>query len=478
MVTIACVLYQGEDVPSHSVGVFTPEWVDRLYRGVKRNTTRPFRFVCFVDRDYEFNEPIETKKLVMPYRNMFSLLEPFREDMGRVVFMGLDTIITGNIDKLMDYDGPFAMLKDPYFERPCSGVMLFPYTPEVWEAFTRDHERHAKEHTMFGTPSDMIFLATVPHEVIDGPEWGIYSYKAHIKKSPDLLGKARVVYFHGKEKPHELTEGWVLEHWGFPMHITGFLSGLNTSSEVMLEQTLANLERDLPMFVSQPPHDGVALIVGGGPSLKDSLMDLRFKKQRGGIVFALNGTHDWLIERGLIPDFHVLLDARPENVRFVKNPHKKVTYLISAQCHPSIFEALEGHSVVMWVSCLEKESQEKIVGERFRHKPIGMIAGGATVGLKAMYLAYLWGFRKMQFYGFDSSYRGEENHAYRQDLNDKESRIEVQAAGKTFICAPWMAKQAVEFQKQLRQLSELGCSFSVHGDGLIPWICQQHRKAA
>src|SRR5690606_7072628 len=106
--------------------------------------------------------------------------------------------------------------------------------------------------------------------------------------------------------------------------------------------------------------------------------------------------HDWLIERGLIPEFHVLLDARPENVRFVKKPHKKVTYLISAQCHPSIFEALEGHSVIMWASCLETEEQEKVVGEKFPHKPIAMVAGGATVGLKTMNLAYLWGFRKMQ----------------------------------------------------------------------------------
>ena len=104
-VTVACVLYQGQDVPAHSLGIFTPEWVDRLYRGIKRNTTRPFRFVCFVDREYEFKEPIESIPLKLPYRNMFSLLEPFSEDLGQVLFMGLDTIITGNIDHLMDYRG-------------------------------------------------------------------------------------------------------------------------------------------------------------------------------------------------------------------------------------------------------------------------------------------------------------------------------------------------------------------------------------
>lgn len=474
MITVACVLYQGEDVPAHSLGIFTPEWVDRLYRGVKRNTTREFRFVCFVDRDdYEFHEPIETKKLVMPYRNMFSLLEPFREDLGHVVFMGLDTIITGNIDSLFDYRGPFTMLKDPYYDRPCSGVMMFPHTPEVWDAFTQAHERHAQEQTMFGYPSDMIFLATVPHEVIDGPDWGIYSYKAHIKKNPALLEKSCIIYFHGKEKPHELKADWIEKHWGPPL--LQFVTGLNTPMETMIRQAEENLSRDLPMFMECPANLNEALIVGGGPSLQHNLPNLRMRRDRGGIIFALNGTHDWLIDRGIVPDFHVMLDARQENVQFVRRPHKDVTYLIAAQCHPDVFNALKGYKVIVWLGCFDTREQENDLAKKFPNKPIMLVGGGATVGLKTMNLAYLAGFRKLHFYGFDSCYSGESNHAYPQPLNDKESRIEVIAAGKKFTCAPWMAKQAMEFQSQMRQLLDAGCQIYVHGNGLIPWIVQQHQ---
>lgn len=477
MTTVVCVLYQGEDVPAHSLGIFTPEWVDRLYRGIKRNTTRPFRFVCFVDREYEFTEPVESIPFKMPYRNMFSLLEPFGEDLGRVLFMGLDTIITGNIDHLMDYRGPFAMLKDPWFDRPCSGVMAFPYSPEIWDNFVANHEQAAKEATMFGLPSDMIWLADVPHVLLDdiGLAKGIYSYKAHIKPNPGLLDDSCIVYFHGAEKPHELDHAWVREHWGGPVLVPiQWIEGLNNDPAVMLEQYRENLKRDIPFLAPRNVHKDTMLLVGGGPSLRDTLAKLRFHQARGGHIYALNGTHDYLIDRGIVPDYHVLLDSRPDNTCFVQRPRKDVKYLVGAQCHAAMFEALEGYNVTLWLT--DHDGASDLVKGR-EDKPVVLIGGGATVGMKSMYLGYTMGYRKFHFFGFDSSYRADENHAYAQPLNANERRIDIVANGKTFSCAPWMAKQANEFQRQARKLLELGCRLTVHGDGLIPWIMETWNAA-
>lgn len=472
VVTFACVLYQGEDVPAHSLGIFTPEWVDRLYRGIKRHCTRPFRFVCYVDRDYTFAERVETRKLVMPYRNMFSLLEPFREDLGRVVFMGLDTIIVGNIDALADYAGPFAMLQDPYYpDRDCSGVMCFPHTPAVWEAFKAGHEKHAREQTMFGFPSDMIWLNTVPHERLAIP--GIYSYKAHCREG--MPADARIVYFHGKEKPHELDLPWVREHWGEPVippgwHSVKFIEGMNTPFDTMFAQMRTNLAReDVDMMIGRPAHVGEALIVGGGPSLADTLPKLQFHHKRGGLIFALNGTHDWLISRGIIPDFHVMLDARPDNMHFVAHPHRGVTYLMASQCHPDVFDALKGYEVVQWVGWAP--GVEEVVKE-FDHRPIGIVGGGNTVGLKTMCMVHMLGFRTQRLFGFDSSYRNGENHAYKQPLNDNEAIMPVMCAGREFVCARWMAKQAEVFAEYLPLLMSMGAKITVYGDGLIPWIAK------
>lgn len=249
-----------------------------------------------------------------------------------------------------------------------------------------------------------------------------------------------------------------------------FESSLNTPMETMIDQAEQNLKLDLPLFIEQPENKGEAIIVGGGPSLVDNLMNLHFHKRRGGVVFALNGAHDWLIERGIIPDFHILLDARPGNVDFVKKPRRDVTYLIAVQCHPSIFEALKGFNVIQWVSCTDSPQNDQVLAARHPGKPLMMVGGGATVGMKAMNIAYLWGFRRLAMYGFDSSYSGNQNHAYPQPLNAGEKQILVRTLGMSFTCAPWMAKQAEEFERQFKQLSALGVKISVHGRGLIPHI--------
>lgn len=231
---------------------------------------------------------------------------------------------------------------------------------------------------------------------------------------------------------------------------------LNTDVSVMLAQAKLNAGRGLPWFKEEPAHDRAMILVAGGPSLEDELLSLRFMQ---GDVFALNGTHDYLIERGIVPDYMVLLDAREENAGFVEHPHPDVHYLIAAVCHPSVFDKLTGCKVTIWAN--DGEGMEEACPDVVR------VGGGATVGMKALYLGYLWGYRELHLYGFDSCYRGERNHAYPQPLNDGEERINIELHGETFVCAPWMAKQATEFQGQARKLLQRGCSVSVHGAGLI-----------
>jgi hypothetical protein len=212
------------------------------------------------------------------------------------------------------------------------------------------------------------------------------------------------------------------------------------------------------------------LIVGGGPSLTETFPDIAFKRAMGAKVFSTNATHDWLISKGIVPDYHVMLDARPENAEFVSNPHPDVNYLIAAQCHPSVFEAVVGNKVTSWCACFEDHVQDLHVSKQFPGKKIMMVGGGATVGLKTINLAYLLGFRDLEFYGFDSCYRGDENHAYKQPLNDNEDVMQVFVKGREFKCAPWMAKQAMEFQRQAKTMKSLDCSITVNGDGLISWM--------
>lgn len=59
----------------------------------------------------------------------------------------------------------------------------------------------------------MEWVRRFAHRFIDDLFPGqVLSYKGAVKRQG--LGDARIVYFHGREKPHELPHvGWIREHW-------------------------------------------------------------------------------------------------------------------------------------------------------------------------------------------------------------------------------------------------------------------------
>jgi hypothetical protein len=59
----------------------------------------------------------------------------------------------------------------------------------------------------------MKWMRSFPHDRID-ELWPdkVVSYRAHVRGKQ--LNKAKIVYFHGRAKPHELPhEPFVKEHW-------------------------------------------------------------------------------------------------------------------------------------------------------------------------------------------------------------------------------------------------------------------------
>jgi len=239
----------------------------------------------------------------------------------------------------------------------------------------------------------------------------------------------------------------------------------NVDPAAIVEQSRENLGREVPLFVENPPCGGVCLIVGGGPSLNSA--DLRVKYNRGGFLWALNGSHDWLIDHGFTPDVHVLLDARPSTVAFVQRPSASTIYLVASQVHPGVFDALKGHKVLQW--CAAADGMKE-VADQHPELPICLVGGGETVGLKAIFLAYLSGFRRIELFGMDSSYAGNEHHSYPQAQNDGETVEEITVCGKIFRVAPWMKRQAFQFIEQRAMLAKYGCSIKANGPGLLPWL--------
>lgn len=225
MIDVVCVLFDGSNsnLPEFSRGVYGAEWVDKLYRGFKRNYSGNFNFYCLVDRKYGFREKV--KQIYLKDHNLEwgCIMEAFRVDIGenKRFIIGLDTIFTGNIDNILSFNGECGLLTDPYHPKEvCNGVGIFQpeLCQEIWEEWTTNQAKWKKKALYDGRLSEMKFL-----QIYIGDEAArldrlnpqqIQSYKCHYRLfNPEHKRKAKIVYFHGTPKPHEIEEEELKQHW-------------------------------------------------------------------------------------------------------------------------------------------------------------------------------------------------------------------------------------------------------------------------
>lgn len=455
---------------------YGPEYVNILADMCRRNLPEGFpgKFVCFTDDPQGIDTDIESRPIPERLKGWWPKLWLFKDghfdDGDKILYLDLDTIVVGALDHAARYSGPFAILRD--FMRPDglqSSVM-------AWEANTLGYIWSEWESDGFPKPKGgdqewierMVRAHSQPHDIWQGllPKQ-FASYKVHCAEGLPPKG-SKIIVFHGKPKPHECEEKWVKDVWalngaqGFDIEMVG-----NTSYDKAIENVRYAVSLPVPWLKKIEPHKGQAILVGGGPSLTDSLPEIAIRAKSGGKVFALNAASKVLSDAGIAVDYQVLLDARPDVVGFI-DP-KANEYLVASQCDPSVFKALEGKNITIWHPLFYGVTD--IIGDDPR--PVTMIGSGSTVGLKAIGVSYTMGCRDFYLYGYDSSYRDNSHHAYAQPLNDGERVVDVQVSGRTFIASPWMVAQVNEFQDVCEQLVNEGCVFTVCGDGLLPFVARE-----
>jgi uncharacterized Rossmann fold enzyme len=241
----------------------------------------------------------------------------------------------------------------------------------------------------------------------------------------------------------------------------------NSPQEQVFANVRVNSQRNVSWVVEVPEHDGHAVLVGGGPSAADDIDEIWHRYYQHQTIFALNGAAGWLKKEGIEADYQVILDARPENCRFVSSLDASA-FLVASQCDPSVFETLSGQSVILF------HHWEEGIADCFDHKPSVLIGGGITVGLTAIALVYAMGYRQIHLYGYDSSDRENASHAYEQAQKGAEAeRREVWVGRKKFVCAPGMFAQAKAFPAFAALMAEHGAMITVHGSGLLPEMAKQ-----
>ena len=211
-IAILCVLRSGGD--------YNQQYAQRLKHMIERNTTIEHSFYCLTDispNGYDY----DTIPLQDDNQGWWAKVELFRPGIveeDRILYLDLDSIITANIDDMLEYDYNFSALQ-PWNKvnrangMCASGVMGWKNDGRMsflYEDFQKDIIGQYPR-------GDQAYVSDKIREVGIRPEWvqilfpGIYSYRRACRNR--LPADARFVCFHGKPRPHEVRKGWVKDYW-------------------------------------------------------------------------------------------------------------------------------------------------------------------------------------------------------------------------------------------------------------------------
>ena len=217
-------------------------------------------------------------------------------------------------------------------------------------------------------------------------------------------------------------------------------------------------------------HQRRALIGCYGPSLKETWPHLKEQAQDpNNDVVSVSGAHDFLLDKGIIPRFHIECDPRPHKADNIKEACSQTEYLLSSIVHPKLFDKLAGAKIRLWHSVSGQEAV-RIVEEL--KSPAPLIFGGGSVGLRSIPVMFRMGYRDMFVYGMDCSCSATDKwagpHANKQDHKEHQT-VRVRYNGREFLSTGILLSYGTDFFDMMNRMLQADQSLQVRlfGDGLL-----------
>ncbi len=243
------------------------------------------------------------------------------------------------------------------------------------------------------------------------------------------------------------------------------------SQDEMAENQKYALSLRLPEFAPASPRKDRIAIIAGGHSLHDQIENIRSYKGR---LIALNGAHNFLLERNIVPHALTIIDPKPENIAFVAHTHPEIEYWISAFCHSGILQKLvaENRSIKLWFP-LNGDTWKD--GETFKERRGRYyLPAKGSVGCATLYLLWMLGYRNFDLFGYDSCHTQGHHHAYEQIWNEGFGHLTMQLNGHTFVTEHSMIIQCQNITAFVRARPEI--DLIVHGGGLLKQYLSTGKK--
>lgn len=229
------------------------------------------------------------------------------------------------------------------------------------------------------------------------------------------------------------------------------------------QNAIANAQKG-PILEIAEPHERACAVVGYGPSLLDTINEIRSLDVD---IFTVSGAHDLLISHGIIPKGHIEIDPRKHKAKFLEHPHKDVTYYLATGCDPVMFDNVKDHNVIIWNLYTYQEDDDDFF--QMIHGPNAFCLDvGCSVGNAAMVVAGCLGYRNFHVFGFDCSMKDGKRHAG-EHYGPSQRITNVRLGDKSFVTTPQMIAAAQDFFTLMARMG--GPNFTIYGEGLMPyWI--------
>ena len=210
--------------------------------------------------------------------------------------------------------------------------------------------------------------------------------------------------------------------------------------------------------------EGPIALVGYGPSLNDTWEELKSYQT----VMSCSGAHKFLVEHGIIPNYHLEVDPREHKVGLIGQPQRGTKYMIASTCHPAVFDHLADYDLCLW-HVFDSDADAR------RFIPAGewCLTGGCSVGVRMFTIARFLGYRDFHVYGMDGSEDERGKHAAAHPMQPK-GFSEVTYEGRTFKTTSSMYAVAQGIWHELDELKD--CTATFHGDGLIQHMAKSYKK--
>lgn len=232
-----------------------------------------------------------------------------------------------------------------------------------------------------------------------------------------------------------------------------------------MEQIKANIAR-VPGRIKEVIElrtEPIAL-VNFGPSLQQTW------EQVGNFKFVMtcSGAHKFLVDRGIIPTFHLDVDPRPHKVTLMGPPHKDVEYLIASTCSPRLLDHLAGFNAKLWHIFDSEEEGYRII-------PHGewQITGGCSAGVRTITLARFLGFTDLHIFGMDGCFQGGGSHAADHPNAPKAGYV-LEYGGKEYVTTPSMLEAVKNTWHELDMMKDTKATF--YGNGLVQEMAKSYQK--